>query len=138
MDELIDAGKAHLRVARPTDNLQSLLKFYRDGLGFKIITQFAGHDGFAGIILGHRGAGYHLEFTQKNGHQAGRAPTQDNLLVFYIPNEISYKAAVVKMGKAGFNPVPSFNPFWDPHGLTFEDPDGYRIVLFNGTWWAAE
>jgi hypothetical protein len=32
---------------------------------------------------------------------------------------------------AGFVPVPSFNPYWDRAGLTFEDPDGYRVVLQN-------
>ena len=28
--------KAHMRVARPTDNLAEMLKFYRDGLGFEV------------------------------------------------------------------------------------------------------
>ena len=39
-----------------------------------------------GVMRGHEGASYHLEFTRKRGHTAGRAPTQDNLLVFYIPD----------------------------------------------------
>ena len=26
--------------------------------------------------------------------------------------------------------VPSFNPYWDRGGCTFEDPDGYRVVLY--------
>ena len=43
------------------------------------------HDGFDGVMLGHPGEQYHLEFTRKQGHEAGRAPTEDNLLVFYLP-----------------------------------------------------
>jgi hypothetical protein len=35
---------------------------------------------------------------------------------------------------AGFSPVPAFNPYWDRNGKTFEDPDGYRIVLQNAAW----
>jgi len=38
------------------------------------------------------------------------------------------------MVKAGYPPVPSFNPYWDLDGRTFEDPDGYRVVLQRGTW----
>lgn len=80
-------------------------------------------------MLGHKGAGYHLEFTAKTGHAAGRAPTQDNLLVFYLPEEKEYAEAVARMERAGFGAVTSFNPYWDRCGRTFEDADGYRVVL---------
>jgi YycE-like protein len=30
--------------------------------------------------------------------------------------------------------VKSFNPYWDGNGCTFEDPDGYRVVLQNAAW----
>ncbi len=26
------------------------------------------------------------------------------------------------------------NPYWDKLGRTFEDPDGYRVVLQNADW----
>lgn len=124
-------ANAHLRVARPTDNLAALLPFYRDGLGFELLLQFGEHDGFDGMMLGHKGLGYHLEFTSKKGHPAGKAPTQDNLLVFYLPDTEEFKAAVDRMNANGFAPVASFNPYWDQRGSTFEDPDGYRVVLAN-------
>lgn len=82
-------------------------------------------------MLGHKGAGHHLEFTAKNGHTAGRAPTDDNLLVFYLPEGDDFKEAVARMEKAGFGAVTSFNPYWDRCGKTFEDPDGYRVVLVS-------
>jgi catechol 2,3-dioxygenase-like lactoylglutathione lyase family enzyme len=75
-----------LRVARPSDNLDALLQFYRQGLGFTLLYRFEDHDGFDGIMLGHEQAPYHFEFTRARGHVAGRAPTRDNLLVFYFPD----------------------------------------------------
>jgi len=32
MTSVADAGQAHLRVARPTDDLEAVVRFYRDGL----------------------------------------------------------------------------------------------------------
>lgn len=122
---------AHLRVARPSDDLDAIIPFYRDGLGFEVLFRFGEHDGFDGVMLGLKGAAYHLEFTTKRGHAVGRAPTQDNLLVFYLPDSAEFEAAVARMQKHGFDVVASFNPYWDKNGKTFEDPDGYRIVLAN-------
>lgn len=122
---------AHLRIARPTDNIDAILPFYRDALGFDVLLRFDRHEGFDGIMLGHKGVGYHLEFTSKEGHAAGRAPTEDNLLVFYVPEMTEFTEAVARMEKNGFTAVTAFNPYWDRCGKTFEDPDGYRIVLAN-------
>jgi catechol 2,3-dioxygenase-like lactoylglutathione lyase family enzyme len=121
-------------VARPSDDLHALLRFYRDGLGLTLLDQFEDHDGFDGIILGRAGLPYHFEFTRAKGHLAGRSPTQDNLLVFYISDTAAWQAAVDQMRAAGFMRVPAFNPYWDRDGATFEDPDGYRIVLHRGVW----
>lgn len=123
-----------LRVARPTDRLDEVVRFYRDGLGFEVIASFDDHDGFDGRMLGHPGAPWHLEFTHHSGHKAGRAPTQDNLLVFYLPDHEAWKAVIERMRTNGFSPVPSFNSYWDRRGVTFEDPDGYRVVLQNAAW----
>lgn len=123
-----------MRVARPTDRLDEVVRFYRDGLGLQVLGSFEDHDGFDGVMLGHPGQQYHLEFTAKRGHAAGRAPTLDNLIVFYLPDAEQWKAAVERMRACGFEPVASFNPYWDRQGRTFEDPDGYRVVLQNAEW----
>lgn len=123
-----------LRVARPTDRLDEVVRFYTDGVGLTVLASFEDHDGFDGVMLGVPGAPYHLEFTRRRGHSAGRAPTEENLLVFYIPDEGEWRAAVARMAVAGYHPVPSFNPYWDRSGRTFEDPDGYRVVLHNAAW----
>lgn len=123
-----------LRVARPTDDIEALLPFYRDGLGLLVLGAFRDHDGFDGIMLGAPGAPYHFEFTRAHGHDAGRAPTPDNLIVFYHPDHHGWRDAVERMRRAGFEPVTAFNPYWDRSGATFEDPDGYRVVLQHGDW----
>lgn len=110
------------------------MRFYRDGLGLEMLASFADHDGFDGVMLGRPGSPYHLEFTARHGHGAGRAPTEDNLLVFYLPELGEWNAAVARMVEHGFAPVPAFNPYWDRQGRTFEDPDGYRVVLQHAAW----
>ncbi len=136
MEPAADLGKAHLRVARPTDDLDAAVRFYRDGLGFKVVGEFKDHDGFDGIMLGHPGAGYHLEFTRRHGHDAGRAPTDENLLIFYVPDREEWGRAVRRMERLGYAQVEPSNPYWLKCGATFSDPDGYRVVLQNEAWGA--
>ncbi|RED48007.1 VOC family protein [Aestuariispira insulae] len=125
---------AVLRVARPTDNLQQITGMYLGGLGFKLLASFEGHNGFDGTVLGHEKHNYHLEFTHHHGTTVGRAPTQDNLLVFYLPDEEAWQQQCDQMINAGFVQVPSYNSYWDDCGRTFEDPDGYRVVLAKRDW----
>ncbi len=125
---------AILRIARPTDNLQGLVRQYTAGLGLEILGSFEDHAGFDGVMLGLDSLPWHLEFTSKSKHMVGRAPTEDNLLVFYLEGKDEHKALCERMGGAGFCVVASFNPFWDTVGVTFEDVDGYRVVLVRGTW----
>lgn len=123
-----------LRVARPTDNLTALVTFYRDGLGLKVLSSFENHNGFDGIILGSKDSPYHFEFTHHRGRKIGKAPSKDSLLVFYIPDQKAWNEAISRMRKHGYEPVPSYNPWWDDGGRTFEDADGYRVVLYNRSW----
>jgi len=133
-ERLAALAKAHLRVARPTDDLIAVTRFYRAGLGFEVLYEFRDHDGFDGVMLGHKQASYHLEFTHKRGHTAGRALTEDNLLVFYIPDETEWQKAIDRLESRGYKAVAAFNPYWDKQGRTFEDADGYRVVLHNARW----
>jgi hypothetical protein len=89
-------------------------------------------------MLGVPGAAYHLEVTRRVGHHAGRAPTEDNLLVFYVPDRADWERAIARLQDAGYPPVSAFNPYWDENGRTFEDPDGYRVVLQNAVWSATD
>lgn len=123
-----------LRIARPTDQLDAVAAFYRDGLGLLELASFRDHASFDGVILGFPGAPWHLELTHAHGHTVGLAPNSDHLLTFYFPEETARAAAIARLEAAGHAPVKSFNPYWDDHGTSFEDPDGYRVVLHRGAW----
>ena len=125
---------AVLRVARPTDDLERIAAMYRDGLGFEELGRFADHDGFDGIMLGLRGGAYHLEFTHERGCTVGTAPTKEHLLVFYLPLDDEWDAACDRMRRAGFVETVPHNPYWERCGATFEDSDGYRVVLAHLEW----
>jgi hypothetical protein len=119
------------RVARPTDNLAAIAEMYAKGFGCAMLAEFQDHHGFDSIILGHPQQPDHLEFTAQRGHQVGKTPTPDHLLVFYMPDKNDWEAGCAHMVSAGFRDVPSYNPYWDIQGRTFEDLDGYRVVLQN-------
>ncbi|WP_425259177.1 VOC family protein [Rubrivivax sp. RP6-9] len=123
-----------LRIARPTDSIDALMPFYRDGLGLEVLGHFEDHAGFDGVMLGEPGGPYHFEFTHQRGHAVGRAPSQDHLIVFYLPELSEWEAAVARLRRLGHEPVASYNPYWDTLGATFEDADGYRLVLQRARW----
>ena len=125
---------ATVRVARPTDQLAAIKTMYSSGLELAVLAEFTDHAGFDGCILGKPAEAYHLEFTSQRGIVAGRAPSNDHLLVFYIAHRDEWERRCAAMLTAGFRPVPSHNPYWDVSGRTFEDPDGYRVVLQNERW----
>ncbi len=107
---------------------------YMDGLGFQRLSGFENHGGFDGIIIGDPKQLYHLEFTCHKAPLAVRPQDPDNLLVFYIPDEKKWQRTCLRMISAGFMELKSFNPYWDIFGKTFEDLDGYRVVLQNQQW----
>ena len=120
-----------VRVARPTDRLREVVRFYRDGLGLEVIGSFEGHDGYSGVMLGLPGRDYHLEFTEHEEGSPCPAPSKDNLLVFYIPDEEAVRRLVERLASMNHSPVVPENPYWAAKGVTFEDPDGWRVVLMN-------
>jgi catechol 2,3-dioxygenase-like lactoylglutathione lyase family enzyme len=119
-----------LRVARHTDRLDEVVGFYRDGIGLKQIGGFRDHEGYEGVFLEVAGTGAHLELTSGGGHVAPE-PHPESLLVLYLGDE---EAVQVVAGRLGVEPIPPANPYWADHGLTFEDPDGFRIVLVPERW----
>jgi len=123
-----------LRVARPTDNLTAVADMYVNGLGLTVLAAFEDHDGFDGIIIGHPQLPYHLEFTAQKGHQVGKAPNAEHLLVFYVPDADEWQTACARMLSAGFQEIAAHNPYWDVAGKTFQDVDGYGVVLQQGAW----
>lgn len=122
------------RFARPTNQLDKVIAFYTKGLGLKIIGSFEKHDGYDGVMLGLPDEQYHLEFTQHESKSPVPAPTKENLLVIYFKDEHEYFKLVEKIKGIGAREVTPENPYWLGKSITFEDPDGWRIVLFNGVF----
>lgn len=124
----------HLRIARPVSDLARSTEMYCRGLGLFVAGSFENHDGFDGVMLGFEGLDYHFEFTHCRTHPVAAAPTPEDLIVLYLPAAAEWHAACESMLAAGFEQVTSFNPYWEVRGRTFEDPDGYRVVLQQEEW----
>jgi len=107
---------------------------YCQGLGLRVLGSFENHQGFDGLMLGVEHANYHFEFTHCQHRPVAPAPTPEDLVVFYLPEPAEWQIACSNMLAAGFREVASFNPYWEDRGRTFEDPDGYRIVLQRDAW----
>src|SRR5689334_7143998 len=97
--------KAQLRIARPVSSLQRAVAMYCNGLGLDLL---------AGFVV--------------------PSPTAEDLIVFYLPDLAEWQERCAAMLAAGFVEVPSFNPYWQRCGRTFEDPDRYRVVLQQSQW----
>lgn len=114
-----------VRLARHTERLAEVVRFYRDGLGLPEIGRFENHDGYDGVFLAIPGTDAHLEFTSGGQHEPP-PPHPETLLVLYVGsadavNEVCKRAAA--------EPVEAANPYWKMRGVTLADPDGFHVVL---------
>jgi len=117
-----------LRVARHTDDLESIIKFYRDILGLEIIGEFKNHNNYDGVFFGKEGLDWHLEFTTSNDNP-DHEPDKDDLLVFYVESEKGYFKLKERFKDKGISPVVPKNQYWKENGSTYSDPDGFRVVI---------
>lgn len=121
---------SQVRIARPTHQLDEVVRFYRDGLGLRELFRFERHAGYDGVMLGLPDASYHLEFTSHVDGSPCPAPTRDNLLVFYLDGAEAVRSVAGRLGEFGYAAVEPENPWWSESGaVTIPDPDGWHIVL---------
>ncbi|MFF4011082.1 VOC family protein [Streptomyces sp. NPDC001717] len=128
-------SSAHIRVARPSLDLQAAERFYVDGLGLDVqwrttSTAPGEHDL---LMVGPAGGGWHFELTYDAANPTTPTPTVEDLFVVYL-GETPDEALVQRLVEHGGTRVASHNPYWDEWGVTVEDPDGYRLVLSSRTW----
>lgn len=125
-----------VRVARPTDRLDALERFYHQIVGLPKIAAWrhgadGDHHGYDGLVLGMPDGRYHLEFTHHVDGSPCPAPSRDNLLVFYLaPDDVEVMAT--RMRAFGIPEAEPDNPWWAAGGHTYEDPDGWRVVFMPG------
>ena len=117
-----------LRIARHTTNIDVIQQFYVQFLGLERLGEFHGHDGYDGIFIGHSDLDWHLEFTVSD-HAPDHKPDDDDLLVFYIEDKNEFNSIVSRGIDLQFDKLNTRNPYWDLKGNTYEDPDGFRVVI---------
>jgi catechol 2,3-dioxygenase-like lactoylglutathione lyase family enzyme len=114
-----------LRVARHTAQLEAVVAFYRDGVGFPELGRFVDHEGYEGVFLAVPGTGTHLELTS-GGEHLPPAPHPESLLVLYLASRAEMDAIAARIAQA---PIVPANPYWRENAIAFEDPDGFQLLL---------
>ena len=128
--------QSHIRIARPSLDLQAAQQFYVDGLGLSVLYRASarGEPGEHDLLMvGWPTAGWHLELTDDPANPLPPSPTVDDLLVIYLGGPVP-DTLIERLIETGGRRVPAHNPYWDRFGVTIEDPDGYRLVLCERSW----
>lgn len=117
-----------LRVARHTNDLERIVDFYVNILGFELLGDFQNHNHYDGVFVGKSGLDWHFEFT-KSEEEANHTFDQDDVIVLYPKSIIDYDVLVSNLIHGNIPILTANNPFWNENGVMCMDPDGYRIVL---------
>jgi len=116
------------RITRHTTDLNRIIDFYGRILGLKVLGEFKDHHSYSGIFMGLPGESWHLEFTVSDTTPVHQ-PDDDDLLVFYASSLEEFAAMKTRFVKNQVKQVKPPNPYWAKNGITFADPDGYRVVI---------
>lgn len=117
-----------LRIARHTTDLNRIIDFYGRILGLVVLGDFKDHHSYSGVFMGIPGQAWHLEFTL-SANPPEHKPDDDDLLVFYASSLEEFAAMKTRFVKNRVKRAAPRNPYWEKNGITFEDPDGYRVVI---------
>jgi catechol 2,3-dioxygenase-like lactoylglutathione lyase family enzyme len=126
---------SHVRIARPARDLSAAERFWVRGLGLDVLLRLddTAEGGHALLVVGWRGAGWHLELVGDPAGETPPQPTDEDLLVLYLDGLV-HEALITRLVDAGGKRVRARNPYWDERGVTIADPDGYRLVLCTNSW----
>ena len=122
-----------LRIARHCRDPFALAAAYVAALGFSEQGRFSEHDGFDGVMVGWPGVRWHLEFVA-GPHARAHPPETEDALVLYYPNPEHWRGACDAVLSAGFVRVAADNPWWEEHGASFADSEGFRLILVQCSW----
>lgn len=117
-----------LRVARHTNNLETIEHFYVNILGFERLGDFQNHNNYDGLFIGKPDLDWHFEFTQSKT-KADHKFDEDDIIVLYPKTILKYNTLIKKVVNNNISIIPAINPYWNENGKMFQDPDGYRIVI---------
>lgn len=122
-----------VRVARPTSAFAATVAFYRELVKLPVLSEFADHSGFSGVIFGLPDASRQLEIVSHEDSEP--APTSEDQLVLYLGSEPEVAAVADRLVAGGFELQSPANPYWaSDRARCFVDPDGYWLVLSPSSW----
>jgi len=122
-----------VRLARPTRDLDRACAFYGDAVGLPILSSFAEHDGYSGVIFGLRERDVQLEVIIHSGLEP--SPTAEDQLVLYLGSAEAVADRAAAISAAGYDPQSPANTYWSREGaIAFVDPDGYWLILSPHSW----
>ncbi|MHB2024760.1 MAG: VOC family protein, partial [Mycobacteriales bacterium] len=126
---------SHLRIARPSRDMQRAERFWVDGLELQVLyrTGAEAEGGQALLMLGWPEAAWHLELVDDPNGETPPSPTDEDLLVLYLGGSLD-RELISRLVEAGGRRVAARNPYWDRWAVPVVDPDGYRLVLSHPTW----
>ena len=127
---------AAMRVARPTDDLSRIRRFYEVVVGLTVSWTFDDHDGFDGVIFGSPEARWQLEIVSTPQRVTPR-PTIEDAMVLYLSDPSELVQVTTRLRAVETPEVhgddPDQNPYWPRNGaMTFVDPDGFRLIISPG------
>lgn len=133
-------GRSHIRIARPSRDLEAAERFWTAGLGLEVLYRKEPEpgaeeteEGYALLMVGWRDADWHLELALHPHRPVLPSPGAEDLLVIYLDGPVPGEL-VTRLEEAGGTRVRAHNPYWDTWGVTVRDPDGYNLVLCTRGW----
>ena len=117
-----------LRVARHTNKLKEIIRFYTELIGLKVVGKFENHDAYNGVFLSGEFENWELEFTSSDetpNHQFD----EDDLLVFYAKSTEEYEIILKRFESLKVKKTVAKNPYWKLNGTLYLDPDGFGVMI---------
>lgn len=102
--------------------------------GSRLTISFSSRPGFGYTHV--LGGGGRWRLSHEHG-SPGEAPSKDNLLVLYLAEPGAVETVAARLESSGHRSVEPENPYWKANSITFEDPDGWRVVLVRGAGFTA-
>lgn len=118
-----------VRIIRPTSDLDRIVRFYVGGLGLEL-REGTVLDRSRGGRVGLPGGQLELSFVQVCRAHAPPPPEHDPLgIVLHVRGERARDRIVDRVRRSGFPLLRVDPPAWLEHGIAFEDPDGWVVVV---------
>ena len=118
----------NFRIARHTNNIESIKTFYTSVLNFEVLGSFANHDNYNGVFIGKENLNWHLEFTTSN-EIIKQDYDEDDIFVFYPSTIISFNKTIENIKNYNLKIHKAKNPYWNKNGILIKDPDGQNIII---------